>query len=189
MCVWWCACAVRGVGGVVRCRAVLVRCWCQFAGAGACAGACACAGAGAGAGAGAWLAVLLCPPPDESRQVRVSVTCSPDCHSLMAVWAVANPLGLRLPPPPPSFMSARLLACLLACLHARLPVRMLTAHMHAPTPALACMQPRSCSHARTHAFARMRVPTLTCARARACARSPYLHTPPLIRMHTHTLAR
>ena len=92
-------------------------------------------------------------------RVCVSMTGSPDCHSLMAVWAVANPLGLRLPPPPPSFMSARLLACLLGCLHARLPVRMLTAHMHAPMPALARTHPHLCLHARP-------MPTLACTHPR-----------------------
>ena len=53
--------------------------------------------------------------------------------------------------------------------------------LRATTPVLACMHPHLRSHARTHAD--------MCSRTRARARSPYLHTPPLIHMHTHTLAR
>ena len=49
--------------------------------------------------------------------------------------------------------------------------------LRATTPVLACMHPHLRSHARTHAD--------MCSRTL----SPYLHTPPLIHMHTHTLAR
>ena len=115
---------------------MLVRCWCP--------------GASAGAGAGVWLAVLLCPPPDESRWVRVSVTCSPDCHPPLAVRAVANP---RRPRWVCGCHLHRPCSCQPGCLHAYSPACM-------PACPFACSlltrtHPRPRSHAHTHTCACM----------------------------------
>ena len=145
--MWWCACAVRGVGGVVRCRAVLVRCWCP------------------GAGAGAWLAVLLCPPPDESRRVRGKCDMQsgllPAGGGLGSGKSTQAPSGLQLPPPHVSCLHAYSPACMPVCLFA--------------CSLLTCTHPRPRLHAHTHTHARTHARTHALAHTRTLARRHCRH--------------
>ena len=112
--------------------------------------------------------VLISPPPDEPRQIRISVAYSLKYHPPVAVWAVANP---RMP----HWVCGRHLhhprSCPLSCLHAHSPACMLACpfacsllagthlrpRLHAGTHARTCMHghTRARSHARTHARACM----------------------------------